>query len=424
MLNGISAITIGESHKKIDKECQDYTELDLSNKNYVMAAVADGHGSKKYYRSARGSQYAAEAAKESIYEFMNDYDKFVKAYEEDREYLVNRLIKMVITKWHEKIKIDLKNSPITQDEIDKYLEGSLNKDKIPTIYGTTLLVGVMSEKCNFGFLIGDGSFVVIERNGKAFIPIEDANSKANYTTSLSSSDSLTGFVKYFLDEKPFSILLSTDGLVKSFSNDSDFLDYNQAIAMELGTLDTDDKKDQMEEKLTNLFEQRSRDGSEDDISISIIFDTQDYEQVQKGLQTRRRINKIDEQIDLSSTRLNTLSFKESQLKNERAFNISELKKLIQERKEVEEYNRQLQERRYQLELQMKKLEQEKLNIKLEQEENDKKKLDIEEKISRQHEIYKIKKEEFENNVKERKKEEENIKNNITEKDRLNTFIVD
>ena len=102
---------------------------------------------------------------------------------------------MVITKWHQKIQYDLDMNPITEEEINKYLGGTFNQDKTASIYGTTLLVGVMSEECNFGFLIGDGSFVVIDKNGKAYIPIEDLNSNANYTSSLSSSDSFNGFVK-------------------------------------------------------------------------------------------------------------------------------------------------------------------------------------------------------------------------------------
>ena len=277
MLKGISAVTIGQSHIDNGTECQDCAQLDLENKNYVMAAVADGHGSKKHFRSDRGSQFATEAAKDSIYEYMNDYERFVDAYQVDREYLIDRIVKMIITKWHEKISEDLDQNPITQEEIDKYLDGTFNSDKVSSVYGTTLLVGVMSEKCNFGFLIGDGSFVVIDKHGKAYIPIEDTNSKANYTSSLSSSDSYNGFVTHFFDEMPFSIMVSTDGLVKSFANDSDFLDYNQAIAMELGKLDDDEKIIQMEERLIKLFEQRSRDGSEDDISISIIFDIDAYD---------------------------------------------------------------------------------------------------------------------------------------------------
>ena len=90
MLSGISAITIGQSHIDNGTECQDSAILDFNDK-YVMGAVADGHGSKKHFRSAKGSQFAVEAAKYSIYEYMNDnYEKFVKDiynYYFDKNYL-------------------------------------------------------------------------------------------------------------------------------------------------------------------------------------------------------------------------------------------------------------------------------------------------------------------------------------------------
>ena len=104
MLNGISAVTTGQIHINQGRECEDYTELDLERKDYVMTAVADGHSSQKHFRSDRGSQFAAEAAKESIYEYMNDYNRFVEAYNYDKQYLINRIIKMTISKWHIKIK--------------------------------------------------------------------------------------------------------------------------------------------------------------------------------------------------------------------------------------------------------------------------------------------------------------------------------
>ena len=68
MLNGISAVTTGQIHINQGRECEDYTELDLERKDYVMTAVADGHSSQKHFRSDRGSQFAAEAAKERVNE--------------------------------------------------------------------------------------------------------------------------------------------------------------------------------------------------------------------------------------------------------------------------------------------------------------------------------------------------------------------
>lgn len=415
MLKGISAVTIGQSHIDNGTECQDCAQLDLENKNYVMAAVADGHGSKKHFRSDRGSQFATEAAKDSIYEYMNDYERFVDAYQVDREYLIDRIVKMIITKWHEKISEDLDQNPITQEEIDKYLDGTFNSDKVSSVYGTTLLVGVMSEKCNFGFLIGDGSFVVIDKHGKAYIPIEDTNSKANYTSSLSSSDSYNGFVTHFFDEMPFSIMVSTDGLVKSFANDSDFLDYNQAIAMELGKLDDDEKIIQMEERLIKLFEQRSRDGSEDDISISIIFDIDAYDGVIEGLQTRRKINKIDEQIDLSKKKINTLNFKMKQIISERKFNSENIVKINEERRKLKDYNRKLIDRKQQLEEELRKIEQE-------AEELNKKKIELDLEFQKYEKIDQMKEQEQNKNLEDQELEKENIEIKEKEKEKLQDLL--
>lgn len=415
MLSGISAITIGQSHIDNGTECQDSAILDFKDK-YVMGAVADGHGSKKHFRSAKGSQFAVEAAKYSIYEYMNNnYEKFVDAYNKDKKYLIDRIIKMLITKWHEKIKEDINNEPITQEEIDKYLDGNFNEDKTPSIYGTTLLVGVMSEECNFGFLIGDGSFVVIDKHGKAYIPIEDENSKANYTTSLSSSDSFNGFVTHFFDEMPFSIMVSTDGLVKSFGDDNDFLDYNQAIAMELDGLDTVDKRIEMEDRLGRLFEQRSRDGSEDDISISIIFNSDAYESVKQGLETRRKINKLDEQIGLSKKKIVTLDFRQKQIISERNINMENLKKVAIEKSKLKKYSEELIERRKTLEEELKKIEQE-------EDELSKKKIELD-SISKQYEEQdRIKSDEQDKNLADKKLEEENIQNKEAEKRKLQDIL--
>lgn len=415
MLKGISAVTIGQSHIDNGTECQDCAQLDLESKNYVMAAVADGHGSKKHFRSDRGSQFATQAARDSIYEYMNDYERFVEAYQVDKEYLIDRIIKMTITKWHEKIREDLNKDPITQEEIDKYLGGTFNSDKVSSIYGTTLLVGVMSEKCNFGFLIGDGSFVVIDKHGKAYIPIEDENSKANYTSSLSSSDSYNGFVKHFFDEMPFSIMVSTDGLVKSFANDSDFLDYNQAIAMELGKLDDDDKIIQMEERLIKLFEQRSRDGSEDDISISIIFDIDAYDGVIEGLQTRRKINKIDEQIELSKKRISTLNFKRNQIVSERKANREILVKINDERRKLEDYYTKLVDKKQRLQEELRKLEQE-------AEELNKKKIELDLEFQKYEKIEQMKEQEQNKNIEDQELEKQNIEIKEKEKEQLQDLL--
>lgn len=58
---------------------------------------------------------------------------------------------MTISKWHIKINEDVDMNPITQNEIDKYLDNDFDIENISSIYDTTLSVGVMSQECSFGF---------------------------------------------------------------------------------------------------------------------------------------------------------------------------------------------------------------------------------------------------------------------------------
>ena len=216
---------------------------------------------------------------------------------------------------------------------------------------------------------------------------------------------------HFFDEMPFSIMVSTDGLVKSFGDDNDFLDYNQAIAMELDGLDTVDKRIEMEDRLTKLFEQRSRDGSEDDISISIIFNSDAYESVKQGLETRRKLNKIDEQIGLSKKKIVTLDFKQKQIENERNINIENWKKVENEKLQLKKYNEKLMERKRTLQEELKKIEQE-------QEDVSKKKIELDSICKQYEEIEKRKLDEQDKNLADKKLEEENIQKKETEKIKL------
>ena len=203
--------------------------------------------------------------------------------------------------------------------------------------------------------------------------------------------------------------------VRRFLDDNDFLDYNQAIAMELDGLDTVDKRIEMEERLGRLFEQRSRDGSEDDISISIIFNSDAYESVKQGLETRRKLNKIDEQIGLSKKKIVTLDLKQKQIENERNINIENWKKVALEKSKLKQYSEKLIERRNALEEELKKIERE-------QDELSKKKIELDSSIKQYEEIEKIKSDEQDKNLADKQKEEKNIQIKEAEKRRLQDIL--
>ena len=151
------------------------------------------------------------------------------------------------------------------------------------------------------------------------------------------------------------------------------------------------------------------------ISISIIFNSDAYESVKQGLETRRKLNKIDEQIGLSKKKIVTLDFKQKQIENERNINIENWKKVALEKSKLKQYSEKLIERRNALEEELKKIERE-------QDELSKKKIELDSSIKQYEEIEKIKSDEQDKNLADKQKEEENIQIKEAEKRRLQDIL--
>lgn len=69
MYEGFAVSEKGYQHILNHTVCQDSTQY-LQDADCVVATVADGHGSKQYFRSDRGSRFAAEIACNKIREFL------------------------------------------------------------------------------------------------------------------------------------------------------------------------------------------------------------------------------------------------------------------------------------------------------------------------------------------------------------------
>ena len=140
-----------------------------------------------------------------------------------------------------------------------------------------------------------------------------------------------------------------------------------------------------------------------------------YESVKQGLETRRKLNKIDEQIGLSKKKIVTLDFKQKQIENERNVNTENWKKVALEKSKLKQYSDKLIERRNALEEELKKIERE-------QDELSKKKIELDSSIKQYEEIEKIKSDEQDKNLADKKLEEENIQIKEAEKRRLQDIL--
>ena len=268
MFKGFSHSVMGASHEKKGIVCQDSSAFEVGN-GYAVAVVADGHGSKKHFRSNLGSKFVTEAAVETIRQYIQDPDEFDKIFLEDHDRIIKGIEKQIIYSWNNKIRTHLNENPVTMKEKSKFEYDEFDEIPFESYYGTTLVVAVACGNYTFGFQIGDGSLVAVFEDGETSMIMDyEESNPANITSSMCNANAFTMFDSFFVDSKKLiAIFVSTDGLYTSFGSDNDFLDYHTIIAGQLINIDS------LLPSLKNNLVKRSHFGTEDDISMSCVFNS-------------------------------------------------------------------------------------------------------------------------------------------------------
>lgn len=269
MFNGFSHSVMGASHQKRNIVCQDSSSFKVGD-GFAVAVVADGHGSKKHFRSNIGSQAAVEATIETIETFYADPDAFDKNFKERHRSIVKQIEKMIIMRWNEKVLAHLDANPITPDELSKFSPEEFEEIPHESYYGTTLVAAVAARGYTFGFQIGDGSLVAVFEDGETSMIMDyEESNPANITSSMCNALAADMFDSFYVENKRLlCICVSTDGLYTSFGSDNDFLDYHTIIAGQLANPDA------FMGSLKNNLVKRSHFGTEDDISLSCVYDAE------------------------------------------------------------------------------------------------------------------------------------------------------
>ncbi len=269
MFKGFSRSVIGASHIKKGIVCQDSSDYKTGN-GYAISVVADGHGSKKHFRSHIGSRVAVETAIETISRFYRDKERFEKEFTENHEMIIRNIEKQIIAVWHSKVLEHFAENPVTDEEKKPFSEEEFNKIAVESYYGTTLVTAVAGENFTFGFQIGDGSLVAVFDDGETAMLMDyEESNPANITASICNKNAASMFSRFFVDNKKIlAVFVSTDGLYTSFGKDSDFLDYHTIIASQLSDIAV------FESSVVKNITKRTRFGTEDDISLSCIYNSE------------------------------------------------------------------------------------------------------------------------------------------------------
>lgn len=286
MFDGFSLSVMGASHERRNIVCQDSSAFKVGN-GYAVAVVADGHGSKKHFRSDVGSRFAVEAVLETMEVFFKDPDDFDANFKTGHKRIVRKIEKYVMMLWDRKITEHLAVTKLTNAEKARFKSGELAEIPQVSYYGTTLIAAVMCRGYMFGFQIGDGSLVTVFEDGDTSMIMDyEESNPANITASMCNPNAASMFNSFYVDKKKvLCVCVSTDGLYTSFGSDQDFLDYHTIIAGQLTNVD------RFMQSLTNNITKRTKFGTEDDISISCVYNTELAESSLEAVKAKIEENK-------------------------------------------------------------------------------------------------------------------------------------
>ncbi|MFC8080137.1 protein phosphatase 2C domain-containing protein [Streptomyces sp. NPDC057307] len=237
------------------KYSQDRGEaLTTADGRAVVLAVADGHGSRAHFRSELGAGWAVEAftscarvyAREVVRRG-DDAANWPRLLAEART-----LPQQVVHAWRRRVLIHEANSPAhgasstpssTPRSTPNSTPGTTSQSTAGTtagsaheadlaVYGSTLIGAVLTERLLICWQLGDGDIVLVDADGTTHMPLHTGPDMGDETESLCEPEA---WRKARLHWQPLTggpppgVLLSTDGLSKSFADHEGFLAFATGV---------------------------------------------------------------------------------------------------------------------------------------------------------------------------------------------------
>jgi hypothetical protein len=287
MLKGFKARERGFSHIQNGKPCQDAAEFFIGSKKHTglaIAAVADGHGGDKYFRSEIGSNLAVKIATQELKDFYHCFlsepgqSALLDVSQMDDKRLktnIERIEDGIVRLWRKVVAEHARQFPWTEDETafcasHKIALPDPDTEDLFSAYGTTLIAALMAPGFWFATQIGDGLCVVLDPDGKPRLAIpEDDEQGFGYTHSICASNAAEKFQRaygLYADAAPIAgITVATDGVADSFTS-AGYLTFTADLRENFVKTPEDTAKE-LQAYLPKLSEQ----GSRDDCAIAGIF---------------------------------------------------------------------------------------------------------------------------------------------------------
>lgn len=284
---GVGRSVRGAAHGRAGRPNQDAFACHADGAAAVVAmAVADGHGSRKCFRSDAGARLAVEVASSFLLDF---YTGFRKPAHPDarsapetnwlataRQEAGESLPQAIVECWAERVRQDLVARPITDEEMSEVeaaagLEARQAVERNALLpYGATLLAALAAPEFILYVQLGDGDFLAVSEEGEITRPLaRDPRLIADETFSLCSARAHELMVVNFqLATGPVPALatLSTDGLSNAYRDEEGFRKLGSDILAAIREEGLEGVESHLEEWLT----QASEGGSGDDVTLGLL----------------------------------------------------------------------------------------------------------------------------------------------------------
>ena len=263
----LTASQRGAAHQAMGLPNQDAVAAHQVRPDVLVAAVADGHGHRRHFRSARGSQLAVAVACEAAGELTARLDEFETARQIESEAL-HKLVPAITGRWRDAVREDVAADPFTaQEEATR-----AGRDDALIAYGSTLLLAIAGRRWLVLVQIGDGDIMGIQPDGRPLLPVpRDPSLDGRQTTSLCGPRAEDEFRAAVVDASTtplLGVLLATDGYGNAQVADP----WADAVSADLAELINDRPPEWLAGQLP-LWASRcaSADGSADDTTIALLI---------------------------------------------------------------------------------------------------------------------------------------------------------
>jgi len=263
----LTASQLGAAHQAAGLPNQDAVAARQIRPDVLVAAVADGHGHRRHFRSARGSRLAVAIACEAAPELAARLDDFETAGQIESEAL-RRLVPAITGLWRDAVREDVAADPFTAREEAARAKG----DDTLIAYGSTLLLAIAGRRWLVLVQIGDGDIVGIQPGGRPLLPVpDDPSLDGRQTTSLCGTRAEDDFRAAVVDTRTtalLGVLLATDGYGNAQLADP----WTEAVSADLAEMINDRPPEWLAGQLP-LWASRcaSPDGSADDTTVALLI---------------------------------------------------------------------------------------------------------------------------------------------------------